>query len=417
MTKSYLTDGNDEILTDGDGDALYIVTESPIPAPPTPPLPPRYRIDLCAGFVRIGEAESATFHGIIRHARVGEWVLSAPLSGLSVETGRLSDVDSVIVWDDGNAPSILFAGLIRDVGGVSGSTTRQVTTDGTTIELRGVDLFGLLAQRVSWPTPSMEPPWVDSHDVRTGVGSTVAAGYITDNIGSGALASRQVAGLMVVDPEVGSSSTWSARLERLDLLVGRVCRDSGVVARLSMPTPGEVRFELTSGSDVSNKVILTDQGDLEVLTRLVTPPAASCVIAAGQGELTARAFAVADTGATGIDRVELLYDNTNITTTPGLVTAAASQLAQSGGGTSVDGTVAAGAAQRVRYRDDYDLGDVLGVEIDSVRLSAKVEGVSFELTSEVQRVLPVLGRASTDAAVEVIRSVDDLSSRFDRQVA
>lgn len=420
MTKTYLLDDDtgDPLLHDDTGDPLFYVTESPIPDPATPSPDIEYHVDLCHGFVKLGEATSATFEGVLRNTRIGEWVLTAPLNGLEIEADRIGDVDSVIVWDDHpNEPRVIYAGIVRDVGDVHGSITRQVTAEGTTMEFRGVDVFGLLAQRTVWPNPAENPPWSTSHDERTGVGSTVAAGFITDNIGSGALAERQVPGVVVVDPEIGVESTWSGRLIRLDLLVGQICRDCGISLRATCPEPGVFRFEFDAPKDYSNRLLFTDQGDLDELSRLVSPASATFVIGAGQGQLTARLFTTASTGAVGLDRVETVYDNTNVTTSDGLITATAGRLAQSLEGASVDGSIAVSAAQRIRYLDDYDLGDVLGVEVDSVRYAAPVEAVSFSLAPERQAVLPVLGRATSNLALQLVRSVDGLSTRFDTQLA
>jgi hypothetical protein len=374
-----------------------------------------YVVDLCDGFTKVGEASAFQLNAVLRLLKVGEWQLSAPLAGL--ECPDVGAVDSIIVYDDSVPARIVFSGIVRKVGGVDGGVTRVVAAEGTGLEFRGVDIYGLLAQRQVWPTPTTVHPWADSHDVRSGAGSTVAAGYITANLGSGALAARQIAGVTVVDPSVGISSTWSGRLQPLDEMVGRICRESGIVCHATMTAPGAYRFLFEGPHDLSGSIIFTDQGDLEELSRLVSPATASFVTAAGQGELTARAFASSDTGATGLDRVEAVYENTNVTTAAGLQTAADGELVLQGEDISVDGLVAASAAQRVRYLDDYTLGDWLGVEVDSVRYSSQVEAVVIDLSAHREVVRPVLGRASANDVLTLIRHVSGLESRLDNQIA
>lgn len=374
-----------------------------------------YSVDLCHGFVKVGEATAFELSAVIRLLAVGEWQLSAPLVGL--ECADVGAVDSIIVYDDSFVPRIMFAGIVRRVGGVDGGVTRVVAAEGTSLEFRGVDIFGLLGTRQVWPTPTTGPPWAAAHDVRTGQGSTVAAGYITANIGSGAIAARQIAGVTTVDPGVGNSSTWSGRLQPLDQMVGRVCRESGIVCVATMTSPGVYQFLFKSAADLSDQILFTDQGDLEQLSRLVTPATASYIVAAGQGELTARSFATADAGLTGINRVEAVYENTNITTGAGLATAANTELLLQGEDVSVDGLVAVNAAQRVRYLDDYQLGDWLGVEVDSVRYASQVEAVTISLTAERELIRPVLGRAATNEALSLIKQVGGLTTRFDSQIA
>jgi len=374
-----------------------------------------YTVDLCDGFTKVGEASAFELSAIVRLLAVGEWQLSAPLAGL--DCPDVGAVDSIIVYDDSAPARIMFAGIVRKVAGVDGGVTRVVAAEGTTLEFRGIDIYGILATRQAWPTPTTVPPWAASHDVRSGVGSTVAAAYITANIGTGALAARQISGLTVVDPAIGATSTWSARVEPLDQKIGRICRESGIVCVATMTSPGVYRFLFQGAHDLSDSIIFTDQGDLEELSRLVTPSTATYVIAAGQGELTARMFATADTGATGLDRVEVIYENTNVTTPAGLQTAADTELVLQGEDIAVDGLVAADAAQRVRFLDDYDIGDWLGIEVDSVRYRAQVEGVVISLTAQREVIRPVLGRSTTNDALSLVRQVSGLESRFDNQVS
>jgi hypothetical protein len=373
-----------------------------------------YTVDLCSGFDKVGEASAFRLDAVLRLLAVGEWQLSAPLAGL--ECPDVDAVDSIIVFDDQSVAGIVFAGLVRRVGNVEGGVARIVAAEGTILEFRGVDIYGLLAQRHVYRSPTSDPPWADAHDVRSGVGSTVAAGYITANLGTGALTPRQIAGVTIVDPVVGTSSTWSGRMQPLDEMVGRICRESGIVCLATMTAPGAYQFVFQSPNDLSASIVFTDQGDLEELTRLVLPAISSYVIAAGQGELTARSFAAAGTGATGLDRIEYVYENTNITTPTGLTTAADTQLILQGVDISVDGLVAADAAQRVRYLDDYQLGDWLGIEVDSVRYASQVEAVTVSLSAEREVVRPVMGRASSNQVMTLIRQVDGLTSRFDSQI-
>lgn len=376
---------------------------------------PSYSVDLCRGFERIGVANAFTFAGIVRHLTAGEWRLAAPISGLDV--ADVEEVDSVIVWDESRPPRIVFAGIVRRTPSILGGTTRRLTATGDTVEFTGVDLFGLLGSRQVWPTPSTEPPWVDDYDVRTGIGSTVAAAYVEANAGAAAFAARQIPNLTVVDAGAGISSTWSGRLQPLDEFVGRICRESGVTCRASMPSAGDIVLTFTDPTDRSASLLITDQGDLEELAQLLIPATASYIVGAGQGELAARSFATADDGSTGLDRVERVYENTNISTADGLQRAATTELALAGSDVSVDGNIAETAAQRIRYLDDYDLGDWLGIEVGGVRYRSQVEAVKFEISALRETVRPVLGRSSTDRARELLRQVDDLTWRLDRQIA
>jgi hypothetical protein len=378
-------------------------------------LAPIYSVDLCTGFVKVGEAEAFLFNAVVRFLATGEWQLTAPLSGVSCPD--VDAVDSIIIWDETPTPRIVFAGIVRRVGGVEGARTRTITANDDSIEWVGVDLYGILAQRHAWPTPSTVVPWADAYDVRTGVGSTVAKEFIEANAGIAAHPHRLIPNLLVSDAGVGTSSTWSGRLQPLDQFVGRICREAGIGCSVTMPTIGTILFTLRALQDRSASLVLSDQGDLESLSRLVIPASATHVLGAGQGELAARTFVAAFTPATGLERVETVYENTNISVYEGLVTATETELALAGGDVSVDGAITDSAAQKIRYLDDYELGDWLGVEVDGVRYRSQVEAVTFTLSPERDSVRPVLGRAATNSLLSLVRDVAGISSRLDRQIA
>lgn len=371
-----------------------------------------YQLDLCTDFVKVGEAEAYQFDAIVRHLAVGEWVLSAPTEGLTAPD--LNAVDSILVYNE--AGRIVFAGLVRPFDGNEGGTMRTVDAESSTIEYSGIDLWGLLAMRRVWPDPTDLPPWSVSHDVRTGVASTVAAEFIDANMGSTAIADRAIAGLEIVDPAAGLSSSWSGRLQPLSEMVANICRDAGLTCRAEMRTPGVIRFIIGSPYDQSDRYLFTDQGDLEGVTRLVTPAQATHVLGAGQGELTARAFTVADGGQTGLDRVEVVYENVNITVTAELETATARELTLATEDASVEAVLSPSAAQSIDYLDDYNLGDHLGVEIEGVRYAPQVEAVRFSFSSDRQLITPLLGRTSADPLKRLLSRVSSLQSQFDTQI-
>lgn len=372
-----------------------------------------YQLDLCTNFVKVGEAESYQFEAIVRNLAVGEWILSAPTAGLTAPD--LDAIDSVLMYNE--AGQIVFAGLVRPYDGNEGGTLRTVDAESSEIEFSGIDLWGLLAMRRVWPDPATAPPWSTSHDVRTGVASTVAAEFIDANLGATAIADRQIAGLEIVDPATGLSSTWSGRLQPLSEMVANICRDAGLTCRADMRTPGAIRFVIGSPSDQSDRYLFTDQGDLEGVTRLVTPAQATHVLGAGQGELTARSFAVADSGATGLDRVEVVYENTNITTAGELLTATARELDLATEDAAVEAVLSSAASQSIDYLTDYQVGDRLGIEIEGVRYHPQVEAVRFSFSADRQLITPLLGRTSADPLKRLLSRVSSLQSQFDTQIA
>lgn len=376
------------------------------------------RVDLCQDFAKVGELGAGEFAAVVRNLEFGEWALSTPLSGIDIGGRAVESVDSVIVRDQDQDKRIVFAGRVRrpfGAGPDTGSVVRR-TNQGDYVTISGVDLFGILGYRHVFPTPTTEAPWSADYQVRTGNGSTVIAGYVTAAFGPSAPVKFREPRISVASDGSGLSSTWSGRLQRLDEFVGRIGRDSGVTVRASMPTVGEVLFTVGAPVDRSASKILSDRGDLVESTRTVGPEQATYVIGAGQGELAARQFATADSGATGWDAVHRLYENTNIESQASLQRAATSELAKLSGTLSVDAKLADAAAETLTYGVDYEIGDSIGVDIDSVRYSAVVESVTIRSSSDGDRISPVLGRKTTDDYRAIQRDVADLFERFGAQV-
>lgn len=374
---------------------------------------PKYSVDLCTGFERVGVAEAFTLAASVGHLRPGYWVLSGRPSGLSAPD--LDAVDSIIVYEDNE---IRYAGIVRTVPDVDGRYERSIDASGTEITWTGTDLFGLLGTRQCWPDPTSEPPWVSvSHDSRTGPASTVAAGFIEANIGVSAIAARTIDALTCIDPVIGTTGTWTKRLESLSTTVASVCREGQISVVASMPSPGEILFTFRSVSDLRNQFVFSDQGDLQSAKRVISEATGTIVIAAGEGQGTARAFAVADSGATGIDRVETVYENTNITDTSTLGLAAAAELARHDDVVTVDAVIAEAALQIIRYGVDYQVGDILGVEIGGVRHGSPVTSVLFELTPSRSRVRPILGHASTSDLSALLSSLTQVEQHLDRSIS
>lgn len=371
-------------------------------------------IDLCVDWVRIAECTAATFSGVVRHLAAGEWSLTGSVDDVSIQDGyTLADVDTIRVSRDA---IIVFAGYVKPASSGVGGLDIVASADGETFTLRGTDLWGILSARLAYPTPSTDPPWPDSHDVRVGVASTIAAGFIRDNIGSGALAARQVSGLGIVDGVTGLAGTWSARLQPLDELVIRVCRDGMITCRPSVAFDGTVTFTLGPTRDRTATLVLSDQGDLTMIHSVQVAPTATFVIAGGQGELTSRTFRTAGT-ASGAARREVFSDQSSLSSATEVQQAATTTLAVEAGGLTVSTQVADIAAERVAYLDDYDLGDVVSVEIGSVRYPVVVESVTIQSNVERSVIRPLLGDAALNPVLGLLRDVANLQSRFRNQIA
>ena len=373
-----------------------------------------YSIDLCVNWVRVAECVDGTFDGVIRDLAKGEWRLTGATAGLSFKAGySLANIDTIrVVRDD----KIVFPGYVVPAGGGVGGLEIVKGPGGEQFTLSGIDAWHVLASRVAYPNPATAPPWSTAWDVRTGAASTAAAGYILANAGASALASRQIPGLTVIDGAAGAAGSWSARLQPVDELVTRICQDGGITCRLSTAFNGALQVALGPARDRRATTVLSDQGDLNNIKTLITPAAASFIVAGGQGALTGRSFAVAGT-ATGAARREVFSNQSSLSTTTELQQSADTNLSLGASSLTVWAEITAAAAARVQYLVDYDVGDTIAAEIATVRYPVVVGSVSIHVGPDRAVIRPVFGKGSSDLVTGLIRDISDLQSRFDTQIA
>lgn len=398
-------ESGDFLLTEG----VYVLVTGAVTAPD------RYGIDLCVDWIRKGECVGGQLTGVKRHLEVGQWQLDAAVSSAELQTGvNLEDVNTVRLVR--NNDTVVLSGRVGPIGGQGGGLQIVSAAGGDRFTLSGPDEFDLLASRLAWPDPATVPPWATSHDTRSGMASTVAAAYVTANLGSGAITARQIPGVTVVDGMAGLSGVWTARLQPLDKLISRICRDGGITCRITVSTAGAITVTFTSGRDRSETVILSDQGDLVNNNRRAVPAAATFVIAGGTGTLTSRLFATSGT-ATGLARREVFNDQSSLVNATEVQQAAKTTAGLGAAAWSVESEIAVTVAQRLRYLDEYDVGDLIAVEIDDIRYTVPVEAVRFDIGATRQTVTPVLGVAAPNLLSGLLRDIADLQSKPTNQIA
>lgn len=374
----------------------------------------KFSIDLCVNWLRVAEAPEGVFDGVVRNLATGEWVLTGMVGALQFRNGYdLSSVDTIRVVRDS---AIVFAGYVRPISAGVGGLVLAKTPGGEQFILSGPDAWAVPGSRDAWPTPATGPPWADAWDVRTGQASTVAAAYVNVNAGAGAHVARQIPGLTVVDGAAGISGSWSARLQPLDDLVIRICRDGGIVCRLSVAFSGALQMAFGAPRDRRLTTVLSDQGDLTNIRRQVIPASENFVVAGGQGLLTARTFATSGT-ATGAARREAFTNQSSLSTAAEVQQAADTAVALGAASLTINAEVTDIAAGRVQYLVDYDVGDIIAAEIALVRYPVVVEAVKIHVAPDRAVIRPVFGNAAPDLVVGLLRDINDLQSRFDTQIA
>lgn len=385
-----------------------------------------WSIDLCRNWRRVGTVDSFEFRGVERWLEPGEWTLECAASSVEwgtiydpdtgrTVTARPDDVDTIRLVRD---REIVYAGYVVPVSeGVGGL---ELTWDdaGQRLAWSGMDLWDVLRRRVAYPDPDQEPHlWADAYHVVSGVASTVVASYVEANLGVAALDERQVDGFGVDDQQEGPQIEWQARLQPLSELAARICADAELGLWLSVDWDGEVAARIGRPRDRSDRIVLSDQGDLSRVQVRRVPAQATMTIAGGTGEGTSRVFRVADTGAVGASRREAFSDQSSIADAGTLTAAAVANTRLSGETWSVYGEVTDETAQALRYGHDLQLGDLITIEVAGVRHKVPVTSAAFEIGVERQVVRPMLGTASPDELRGLVKDVANLAQRFDRDIA
>ena len=261
-------------------------------------------------------------------------------------------------------------------------------------------------ERVTEPNPPAT--WrVPSKDAQEGQASRPYS------VGERSLDSNEVAAIVVADVS-GAMTSQSARLQTpLDKFVARLCGDGGITCKLSLDDTGAIHVTLRNATDRQATVVLSDRGDLTKITTINTPASATYVIAGVQGDLTARTFATADSGATGADRREVFSDQSALTEPSAVQHAADATLALAAASMTIRADISEIAAERLRYLTDYDVGDIITAEIAGIRYPMPVSAVTFDVTPERPMIVrPVLGDASPDPVTGLLRDVANLQQRF-----
>lgn len=404
------------LLFGGSGQVLAAV--------PAPEAGAPWSIDLCHKWGRIGVADGFEFVGVERFNEPGEWTLSAPVAacefgsrlvGSTVRRWKPRDVDTVRVVRGGQ---IEYAGYVGAGDSGAGGMERTISADGDRVTWSGPDAWDLLERRLAYPSPTVNPPWPDSHDVRSGQASAVLASYLIANLANPSIVFRRISGTIVADHGVGPDGEWSARLQTLSALATRIATDANIRCRVSVRFAGETRIDIDAPVDRSAQLTLSDQGDLSSATVRQVRRTASHVIAGGQGELTARQFVEAQ-GTFNIfgDRREVFSDQSSLATIPELQASAAATLAGAAASWAVNAEASDEASLMLAaIASDARPGDLIGLVVDGQRHVVPITARRFELSAERQVVVPVLGTAAPDELANLQRDVGGLAGRLNNAI-
>ena len=299
------------------------------------------------GRVRRGGLEVLECTVILREMDIGTWQVTVRDDELS---RRVGEGWRVLVMDDGEE---ITSGRVLTYGG---------DEDGDAFTFAGEDDLADPAARLVYPDPSRsgEAQTSAAYYVRRGPAETVVRDMIHANAGTGAIASRRIAGFTVTASQ-GRGTEVSTNLRFKNLL-----EESRALARLGGVTFSAIQEEdsrtvlrFREPRDLSRRVrFARGNGGLETGTWSVTAPTVTSVLVAGQGQGTARTIEehATDPGPWGL-RIEQFQDRRDTDDAAELEQAGTETLAE--GAESASASVSTTELEGLRFGRDFLLGDTV----------------------------------------------------------
>lgn len=346
-----------------------------------------------ASLERVGQilpADLVGFKAVLRFNNVGSWEIDLP-EGHPVGSILKEPGSGLIV----TGPN----GVI--LSGPTTSATNSKTPDDPegVWSIRGVDDSVILGERLAYPYPASADvaEQIQAYDIRTGQASTIIYEYVDYNIGPMAPLEREVPGLaMAIDPLVGSTVYGSARFDILGELISGLASIDGLGFDIKQ-TDGTLEFRVFQPVDRSAYIRMDVKNNTLAKTEYsYGAHSLSRAIVAGQGTETDRTFIeVTSTESLAAEtlwgrRIETFIDERNTDDSNELEQAGVEALAE-GGITLTSIDVVPSSDLTMAYGKDWDLGDLVTVDVGGQEVSALVTTVSMSIGEDGVRVGATVG--------------------------
>lgn len=332
----------------------------------------------------------AGFEATLRFNNVGNWSISLPSDQPMAEALRQPGAGLIVTGPDG----VLLSGP-------TASATLDKTKDdpeGVWL-ISGVDDSVILADRLAYPDPTVANPALSTvaNDDRTGKASTIMCAYVDNNIGVSAVSARRIASLIAsVDPVAGSTLTGSPRFTILGELLTNLASIDGLGFDVKQ-VGSALQFSVFQPVDRSAYIRMDIANNtLSKAEYGYASPEATRAIVGGTGVGTERTLLeVVSASATAAEsawgrRIERFVDQNNESDPVVLAQKGAEELAKSGKTfTSVD--IVPSSDLTMRYGNDWNLGDKVGVTIGNQAVAATVTTVAIRIDSDGLRIGATVG--------------------------
>lgn len=302
----------------------------------------------------------------------------------------------------------IASGQVQEIRKRSKNGVKTLTIKGATDEV-------VLLNRLVIPEPSTAaPPYsTDSHDERSGIGSTVLIEYVNFNIGLNARTPRIKAGLTVAaDPVVGNAVTARGRWEPLIEFMAKIALTAGGIGFRVV----DMEFQTYAPQDFTDTIIFSEEfANLVSYEYWVKWPSANYVFVAGQGKQELREIVEGGDAQSIIDYdlIEALKDRRDTPDTAELLNEKFSYLAENA--FSVGVKIEPLETTGKKFGIDYTLGDKVSAVIEGERLEHVIREVFIELKPGRAKVEPILGTVDTalsQALVSLVQGEGKTSKRL-----
>ncbi|QAY17223.1 minor tail protein [Streptomyces phage Bovely] len=317
---------------------------------------------------------------------------------------------------------------------MSGPTTKNEYAStpedpGGSIVFEGISDTCILSDHLAFPDPSNVNPTTQTlaHDVRTGNVETIMHAYVNANIGPSAPLARRKANLIMGTN--GARGPVVRKTARFPVL-GNLLSELAILADLGfrvVQRDDNLVFETYEVTDRSAYIRLDIWNNTLAGARVaITPPSATRIIVAGQGELVDRNFREVTTAESVAGetewgrRIEVFKDQRNTNENDELDDSGLEILKEKGF-TAVAAQAVPMEDSSVEFGRDWGMGDQVSVVVNEQELTATVTGMVLKATNEGFRVGALIGDPtgfSADAAYSKrVQSTENRVSQLERNSA
>lgn len=355
------------------------------------------------------------FNAILRFNEVGKW----QLTGSSNDFCPLNENDGIIVYRDG-VPFI--SGYVTDIAEEVDETYESGQVINWTVD--GLDDNGLLSRRVIIPDPVHLDLTTEAHQTIRDYGGNAILEYIHTQAGSGAHTGREVPNLTVdTDKNLGMIQTYNARLQNLWEFCVKISEGQALGVRVLWDgESGQYTAMVYAPEDKSDRIVFSREfGNLKKWSRKRSAPSANAIWVAGQGEMTERMFAYREDGESIAKwgRFEAVKDRRDLSneqdendprTPQEILDDTAEELIEENKATE-GYELELAPIERMSYRDDWELGDIVKVRVGANEFQAIIEEVKIDYAGGIETVTPSVGTINRGAISKTYSTIQTISDR------